>query len=156
MSTRNIVWQNGIVGLALLSGAAHADDADELTGDGTVMLISKEILSMQQEHDTTLVTLRVTARVDGLLQGTLESNETARVHADGSIDVVSSHETFTGNVEGKSGTLEFHEHSVIDASGNMTGEFEVVNGSGELAGARGCGSLRGASDTNTYQITLRF
>ena len=156
MSTRNIVWQNGIVGLALLSGAAHADDSDALTGDGTVTLISKEILSMHQEHDTTLVALRVTARVDGIVQGTLESDETAKVHADGSIDVVSSHETFTGSVDGKTGTLEFHEHSVIDASGNVTGHFEVVDGSGELAGARGRGSLCGASDTNTYQITLRL
>lgn len=155
MSTRNIVWPNGRVGFELLSGAARVDD-DELTGDGTVTLISKEILSMHQEHDTTLVTLRVTAGVDGILQGTLESNETARVHADGSVDVISTHQTFTGSVGGKSGTLELHEHSVIDVSGNITGHFEVVGGSGELAGARGRGSLRGANDTNNYQITLRF
>lgn len=151
-----LVFQNGIVGLALLSGVAHAqDDHDEITGGGAVTLLTKEILSTHQEHGNTIATLRVTARVDGVLQGTIESNETAKVHADGSIDVT-ARETFTGSVNGISGTLEFQEHSSIDSAGNTSGRFEVVNGSGGLAGARGRGTLQGTGDSNTYQIALRF
>src|SRR5690349_14962505 len=106
MSTRNLVWQNGIVGIALLSGVAHAydHDRDEITGGGAVTLLTKEILSMHEEHGITIVKLRVTARIDGILQGTIDSNETAKVHADGSIDVTAN-ETFTGSVNGISGTL---------------------------------------------------
>jgi hypothetical protein len=154
MNTRNIAWQNGILGLALLGGVAQAREDDEITGEGTVTLISKEILSMHKEDDTTIATVHITARVDGLLQGTIDSNETANVHADGSIDVTAC-ETFTGSVNGTPGTLELRERSVIDAAGNISGSFVIVDSGGDLAGWSGHGSLRGANETNTYRITLR-
>jgi len=66
-------------------------------------------------------------------------------------------ETFTGTVDGLSGTAEFwNVFEVNGATGSFSGRFTALGGSGELASLQGQGTFEGTGATGTYALRITF
>ena len=65
--------------------------------------------------------------------------------------VCRARETFTGTVDGRSGTAEFQDVSFLDqTTGAIHGSFAIVSGTGQLANLHGHGTFQGVGTTGTY------
>jgi hypothetical protein len=65
--------------------------------------------------------------------------------------VCRARETFTGTVDGRSGTAEFQDVSFLDqTTGAIRGSFTIVGGTGDLANLHGRGTFQGVGTTGTY------
>jgi hypothetical protein len=64
-------------------------------------------------------------------------------------------ETFTGTLDGTAGTLSFFDVVRLDnATGAVSGQFAIIDGSGGLGGVTGIGTFSGAGGTGSYSGTL--
>jgi hypothetical protein len=64
-------------------------------------------------------------------------------------------ETFTGTLDGVAGTLTFFDVVRLDnATGTVSGQFAITDGSAALSDVRGMGTFSGAGGTGTYSGTL--
>src|SRR6266508_145879 len=66
-------------------------------------------------------------------------------------------ETFTGTVDGRSGTAEFWNVFEVDgATGSFSGRFTALGGTGDLASLQGQGTFEGTGTTGTYALRITF
>jgi hypothetical protein len=66
-------------------------------------------------------------------------------------------ETFTGTIEGRSGTAEFSNVLEVDlATGSFSGRFTAIGGTGDLANLQGTGTFEGTGPTGTYALRITF
>ena len=129
--------------------------AEQVTGTGTAVVTSYVITATRQEGGNTIMTLEVSATLTGILQGTSQATETAIVYPNGTTNIQAV-ETFTGSVNGVSGTLVFKSLGTLDAAGTLEGSFTILSASDCLDGVRGHGSLHSASGNGAYEVTLVY
>jgi Protein of unknown function (DUF3224) len=66
-------------------------------------------------------------------------------------------ETFTGTVDGRSGTAEFWNVFEVDgATGSFSGRFTALGGTGDLASLQGHGTFEGTGTIGTYALRITF
>jgi hypothetical protein len=98
------------------------------------------------EHDT----------LSGTLTGTSVIRGSCVVRASG-YGVCRAFETFTGTVEGESGTARFHDVIFLNlTTGAAHGTFTVVSGTADLANLHGHGTFEGTGGAGTYAGQLLF
>ena len=89
-----------------------------------------------------MLTAAVTAKFSGLLNGTCEAAERETVHKDGT-QSFSGSGTFSGQVNGRSGTAIFTYSGALDATGRMTAHWVLDKGTDDLARIDGLGTFEG-------------
>jgi hypothetical protein len=139
--------------LALLAPSA-ANAATRLTGSGEFTQTSFTVTGSRAAGGLTFLSFAETDTLTGALSGTSTLLGECIVFPSGE-GMCKAEETFTGSVEGMSGTLQFHDVVAIDNNtGSVKGRFMIVGGGGELAGLHGQGTFSGAGGVGTYAATL--
>jgi len=69
------------------------------------------------------------------------------------VTVCQAFETFTGTVDGQTGTVVFHDVFTIQATGSAEGSFTIVSG-GSLSTVHGHGTFQSAGTSGTYSGVL--
>ena len=144
-----------LIATVLLSPAA-AGATEPVPGGGGFTVTSTVVTSTRAADGNTFLTILVTSTLTGTLEGTTVGEETAVVHPNGLI-TVDTFETFTGTVNGSAGTAVFRVVGTADAaSGALSGQFIIVDGTGGLANLRGLGTIEGVGDIGAYTVDIHF
>lgn len=94
--------------------------------------------------------------LSGTFTGTSVIDGSCVVRASGQ-GVCHAFETFTGMVDGESGTARFSDVIFLDlTTGAVRGTFTIVSGTGGLANLRGHGTFQGIAASGTYTAKLVF
>ena len=139
--------------LALLAPSS-ADAGTSISGSGEFTQTSFTITGSHQAGPLTFLSFQETDALTGTLSGTSLIMGECIVFLSGE-SKCKAVETFTGSVEGMSGTLVFHDVINIDNNtGSVDGRFQIVRGTADLAGLRGQGTFSGGGGSGTYTATL--
>ena len=144
-----------LIATVLLSPAA-VGATEPVSGGGGFTVDSAVVTSTRVVDGNTFLTSLVTSTLTGTLEGTTVGEETAVVHPNGLI-IADTFETFTGTVDGSAGTAVLRVVGTVDAaSGALSGQFTIVEGTGGLANLRGQGTIQGVGDAGTYTADIHF
>lgn len=102
----------------------------------------KSITESRQDGDNQLVNAAVTETFRGMLSGTCEAAERQTLRKDGS-QSFSGSGTFTGQVNGRSGTAILTYSGALDTKGKMTAHWVLDKGTDDLARIDGQGTFEG-------------
>jgi hypothetical protein len=106
--------------------------------------------------NVTMFDLATTSTVIGTMSGTSSSTVHCVMQSSGQATCV-GRETLTGTVAGRVGTAEFSEVLHGDfLTGSLSGSFNVVGGTGELANLRGYGTFEASGGVGTYSGQVVF
>jgi hypothetical protein len=134
--------------LALMAGLVfhyfpvHATYAKETSPPPQEWAACKSITESRPDGDNELITAAVTATFHGMLDGTCEAAERETVRKDGS-QSFSGSGTFSGQVNGRSGTAILTFSGALDAKGKMTAHWVLDKGTDDLARIDGQGTFEG-------------
>jgi hypothetical protein len=120
------------------SGAAAAPTAasPRTTASGTWETTSATFNNSHQVGDSTIIDLTATASYAGTFTGTSIIQGKLMFHADGSA-TFHDIETFTGTVNGVSGTVTWELFGTGSPAGNVEGSMVITHSTGGLAGLHG-------------------
>jgi hypothetical protein len=65
-------------------------------------------------------------------------------------------EIFTGSVEDKSGTFVFQVAVKIDETGQIKGQWVILDGTSDLTNLKGRGTVAGTTLVGTYTLDFHF
>lgn len=137
---------------ALALPAAHASAPQPASGDFAVQDLV--VNSVEPKGETCRIELTATFRLEGTFNGKFVADfQIVHLGACGepADEVFIARGTFTGDVEGATGSFDFVFTGTIDATGNADGDLVVTRGTGELAGLSGRINLTGiAGVSGTY------
>jgi hypothetical protein len=149
----------------------HVTYAKDTDAPKREWIACKSITDSRQEGDNQMITATVTEKFSGMLNGTCEAAERETVRKDGS-QSFSGSGTFSGQVNGRSGTAIFTYSGALDANGKMTANWVLDKGTDDLARIDGQGTLEGkqarpapnecadsesqSAWSGTYSGTVRF
>ena len=102
----------------------------------------KSATESRHEGDNEMITASVTENFKGLMNGTCDASERQVIHKDGT-QTFSGSGTFSGQVNGKSGTAILTYSGALDAKGRLTGNWVLDKGTDDLARIDGQGTLEG-------------
>jgi len=122
-----------------LVAAPGAVASPPTAASGTFTYTSSTFNSIRSAGGNTIIDLSATVSYTGTFSGTSTVQGTLIIHADGSANFYDV-ETFTGTVNGKSGTVTFNlagTGSVAPPAGSYQGTQAIVSGTGELANLHG-------------------
>ncbi|MET0384556.1 MAG: DUF3224 domain-containing protein [Polyangiales bacterium] len=143
-----------LLGALILASSSLVARADKVRGGGPTTVTSTVVTATRTEGDKTILTLKVLAEVEGILDGSIDSDETAVIYPDGSIDLEAL-QTFTGTANGVEGTLLIREYAHFDEDGELCySRFHIVDAGGGLAGVHGHGRIEITDGAGTYEIVL--
>jgi hypothetical protein len=145
-----------IVVLALLVPLlvpSPADAATRLTATGGFTQTSFTVTGSRTAGGLTFVSFEETDALTGTLSGTSQLVGECIFFPSGE-GMCKAEEIFTGTLDGRSGTLTFHDVVTLDDTGAIQGRFMVVDGTGELAGVVGHGTFSGVGTAGTYSAAL--
>ena len=144
-----------MAGATLVPAVTHAQSSPgSIPASGTFALVApRQVLSEQTIEGTTFITQRVQYRLTGTMTGAMVGEEQI-VFLPNQTAILRGELTFTGTVDGRSGTLQI----VLDGrgSGITQGQFVLVNGTADLATLRGQGTFEGFPHTGTGTYTGEF
>jgi hypothetical protein len=152
MSTRTFAF---LLTAFVVSAQSKPAFAKDVKGSGTSVITNIVVTDSHQEGQNTVLTGHVTAELTGILVGTIEAEETAIVHPDGT-EELHAVETFTGTANGVQGTLVIDESGTRDPDGIVRTKFKITDASGCLEGVRGKGTLESLNGVASYEIRLQF
>jgi hypothetical protein len=154
MNLRKAIILMLLVPLLAFMAPSAATAATRLSASGTFTQTSFTVTDSRTAGRLTFLSFEETDVLTGTLTGTTLIVGECIVFASGE-GMCKASETFTGTVDGMSGTLEFLDLVEINTNtGEVAGRFIVVDGTGDLAGAHGQGTFSGAAGTGTYAGTL--
>jgi hypothetical protein len=139
----------------LLTPLAHANPPTTATGTFTATFT---ILAVTTAGGNTIITVNETATLTGSFVRTRIAQGSEIIHPDGSF-IASDTGTFTGTVNGVSGTLVIAGHST-GTGGTGAGSFVINQGTDDLADVHGLGPFQftatgPTSTTGTYSVITR-
>jgi hypothetical protein len=97
---------------------------------------------------------RTTSALTGTFTGTAVIEQRVVVHSSG---LVTFHgfETFVGEVDGRTGTVEFRVEGTI-VGGVIDGHLTALRGTGGLENLRARGTFEGTGGSGTYSVQYHF
>jgi len=116
--------------------AAAPTAQSRTTASGTWETTSATFNTIRQVGNNTIVDLTATASYSGTFTGTSVIQGKLMFHADGSA-TFHDIETFSGTVNGKSGTVTWELFGTGSAAGDVQGSMVIIHSSGQLAGLHG-------------------
>ena len=122
---------------------------------GSATTVSFTVTSVRSADGVTLFDFIEQDALAGTFSGTTVIDGSCVVKQSGE-SVCRGSETFTGTVNGASGTLTFNDVIGIDASGVANGAFTIVGGTGDLADLHGHGTFTSSGGVGTYSGRLVF
>ena len=124
-----------------------------VTGSGSYTVTGAAVTGVRLADGNVFVTETEYADATGTLTGTFAHDLVVTVHPDGSLNFRGPG-TFTGTVDGLSGTLEYvveGQGSVV--TGELRGSFAITRGTGDLADVQGRVTIEGIPATGgTYTV----
>jgi Protein of unknown function (DUF3224) len=120
----------------------HVTYAKETDAPKREWIACKNITDSRQDGDNQMITATVTEKFSGMLNGTCEAAERETVRKDGA-QSFSGSGTFSGQVNGRSGTAIFTYSGALDANGKMTANWVLDKGTDDLARIDGQGTFEG-------------
>jgi hypothetical protein len=141
----------GLITLLLMIGAPSlANAAAPVPASGSVTQTSFVITGARTADGITFFTFEETDTLTGTFTGTATLSGECIQRATGPV-LCQAHETFTGTVLGRSGTLTFLDLISVDlATGAVEGRFNSLSGTGELSGIQTHGTFEAQGTTGTY------
>lgn len=134
--------------------APSASAATRVAVSGSFTQVDFAITDSRTAGDLTFFSFTETDVLDGSLTGTSELTGECIVFPSQEA-MCKATETFTGTFDGTAGTLTFLDVVRLNlATGTVSGQFVITDGSGGLASVRGIGSFSGAGTSGTYSGTL--
>ncbi len=150
---KTVILKLSFLFLVLAIPTVHA--SAPLNGTGTITTLSETPLSFRTAGGNIFVTLTDSDSFTGVLTGTTNGHLKVTVFSDGSLQF-SDLDSFTGSVNGASGTLTLHVVGTADANGNFVGQFVVLNGTGGLTTLHGQGIFSGTEESSTYTFNYHW
>jgi hypothetical protein len=143
-----------LVPLFAFVGPSAAAAATTISATGTFTQTSFTVTESHTAGNLTFMSFTETDALAGTFEGTSVIVGECIFFPSGE-GMCKATETFTGTVNGALGTLVLLDQIRINTTtGEASGRFEVVGGSGDLAGVRGQGSFSGVNGAGTYSGTL--
>jgi len=124
------------VGLTAAAVAAGAVASPPTSVSGTVSNTSATFNSVRAAGDNLIIGVSATAAYTGSFVGTSTINGTLIIHADRSANFHDG-ETFTGTVNGVSGTVTLNLNGRNDSTRAVRASDTIVGATGDLAGLHG-------------------
>jgi Protein of unknown function (DUF3224) len=133
---------------------SSASAASRVTATGSFTQLSFTVTGSRTAGALTFLNFTETDALSGSLTGTSELVGECIVFP--SLEAMcKATETFTGTFDGSAGTLTFFDVVRLDtATGAVSGQFMIIDGSGGLAHVRGTGAFSGSGGTGTYSGTF--
>jgi hypothetical protein len=152
---RRLLWFTLSLALAgSLWAAAQATAAGPtIAASGGVTTLDFTVTGARTADGVTLFDFVEHDALTGTFSGSTVINGSCVVAPSGD-SVCRAVETFTGTVDGVSGTTTFHDVVFVDASGAATGSFAIVSGTGGLAGLHGQGTFTSNAGVGSYSGRL--
>jgi hypothetical protein len=142
-----------------LGGVPSVAAAPPTSASGTFTVTSLTFNSTRDAGGNTIVHATFTESWTGTFTGTTVGTSIIILHADGS-GLSPATQTFTGSVNGASGTLTFSGVLLGTASGSLRGPQTILSGTGELANLHGVlnqvGTLGDTGPVGTYTGQIHF
>jgi len=147
-----------LIALALVSllivSTAYA--SKPVQGAGTFYLNDDPIInSVRQADGNMIINQTLSFDYDGTIVGSSIADVTCLAKPT-SETVCHGRETFTGSLEGKSGTFVFQVTVKVDETGQIKGQWTILEGTSELAALHGSGTVAGTVDDGTYTLNYHF
>jgi hypothetical protein len=135
----------------VLTVAPAAAAAGPVTASGTVVQASFQVTSSRSADGITILDYAETDLLSGAFSGTSSVTGTCVVRVSGLAEC-HAFETFTGAVDGVSGTMRFVDAIQLDTvSNSFSGSFASIGGgTGGLANAHAHGTFQGVNGAGTY------
>ncbi len=156
LTARRPLWLVLSLSLATLLSAASlaAAAGPPFEANGTFVQTSFELSNVRSAGGVTLFDFTETDALSGTFSGTDVVQGSCVVQPSGQ-GVCHAFETFTGTVNGESGTVQFSDVFFLEATGAFRGTFTVVGGTGGLTSLHGHGTFEGTTE-GTYEGLLVF
>ena len=129
-----------------LAGATTAAASAPIAASGAITFPTCDFTSQQTVGTNTILTGTCYETLTGTFTGTSVAQATVTFHAEGTSEG-NAVDTFTGTVDGRSGTVTFRDLAHGDPSGNVSGTLTIIGGTGGLANLHG--SLKQSSTINS-------
>jgi hypothetical protein len=163
MSIRTNIPRLFLVALVVLAAGAAATAAlasPPVTASGTFTTTATVVGGVRPAGPNTILELSGPVEYTGTLSGTSSVEGTLIVHRDGSANFHGV-ETFSGTINGRSGTVTFRLVGGNDAAGAVRLTAVVLSATGELAGLHGilkkdATLVVGVGPVGTYTGELEF
>jgi hypothetical protein len=123
-----------ILGAAV--GVTGAAASPPISASGTFTYTSSTFNSIQSAGGNTIIDLSATVSYTGTFTGTSTLQGTLILHANGTANFQDV-ETFTGTVNGVSGTVTLRLEGHTDRAGVITASDVIISATGDLAGLQG-------------------
>ena len=125
-----------VVGLLAATAASGAAASPPISASGTLTSQSAIFNSIRSAGGNTIIDLSATVAYTGTFNGTSTLHGTLILHPNGTANFHDV-ETFTGTVNGVSGTVTFNLNGSSDAASVVSATDVIVDASGDLAGLHG-------------------
>jgi hypothetical protein len=137
------------VAVLALAGMTSAAASPPPAASGTITVVSATFSPPRTVGTNTVFDILTTEVWTGTFSGTTLVQSTLTIHADGSAE---DHgvKTFTGTVNGTSGTVTFSGEAHAGPAGNLAGVDAIIGGSGDLATIHGSLNETGAVPSSEH------
>jgi hypothetical protein len=125
-----------VVGLLAATAASGAAASPPISASGTLTYQSAIFNSIRSAGGNTIIDLSATVAYTGTFNGTSTLHGTLILHPNGTANFHDV-ETFTGTVNGVSGTVTFNLNGSSDAASVVSATDVIVDASGDLADLHG-------------------
>jgi hypothetical protein len=122
--------------------SAHVTYAKERIAPKQEWVACKSITDSRQDGDNQMITATVTENFKGMMNGACDASERQVIRKDGT-QTFSGSGTFSGQVNGRSGTAILTYSGALDAKGGMTANWVLDKGTEDLARIDGQGTFEG-------------
>jgi len=140
--------------LAAALAPSPAMAATRVDISGSFTQTSFTVTGSRTAGDLTFLSFTETDTLTGSLTGTSVINGECIVFPSQE-GMCKATETFTGTLDGTAGTLTFFDVVRLDnATGTVSGQFAITDGSAGLSDVRGMGTFSGAGGIGTYSGTI--
>lgn len=147
-----------VVPLVILGSAAHAGaTGPPPTATGSFTQVSFAPSNDRVAGGVLLFDFSEADVLTGDLSGTSVIEGSCVVHLSSGTGTCQAAETFTGTVDGHSGTAQFMNVFLVDlVTGAFSGRFTALGGTGGLTNLHGQGTFEGTGATGTYSLQITF
>jgi hypothetical protein len=147
-----------VVPLVILGSAAHAGaTGPPLTATGSFTQVSFVPSNDRVAGGVLLFDFSEADVLTGDLSGTSVLEGSCVVRLSSGTGTCQAAETFTGTVDGHSGTAQFMNVFLVDlVTGAFSGRFTALGGTGGLINLQAQGTFEGTGATGTYSLQFTF